>query len=114
MQINKTTFNTELQLTFQELELLSKSKNSLQEYLQDWKKTNIEEFIEFFNENLTLPIPDNKIELISYGIEVVANQGDLLRLKTALRINSTDDCFVCNYYAFFDLEGQLLDNYIDR
>lgn len=93
------------------LDLIKKARHSAYDFFKAWSKESIDEY---FGGNFDLETLNDRLELVKYGVQICANQNDLLCFQISFQITSAEESFLCNYYTYFDEQGNLIDNFVDK
>ena len=97
------------------LNLVEKAKESLRSYLREWNRDELtkNEFQERFGEDFSLDNTDKYLKLVKYAVQINMNQEETLCFNITFSLISSDGNWAGNYYVYFDIEGNLIDNFID-
>lgn len=93
------------------LALIEKARRSAYDFFKAWPRESI---IEYFGKSFDLENMNDRLELAKYGVQICANQNDLLCFQVSFQIISAEKTFLCNYYTYFDSQGNLIDYFADK
>ena len=92
------------------LDIIKKSKQIMLDYFKEILETDSSKY---FLKDICLETLEDYIKLISYGIRFDVLIDNLFQFCIVFQIYSKEKEFLYNYYSYFDVNGNLIDNFID-
>ena len=92
------------------LDIIKKSKQIMIDYFKETLETD---FSEYFLKDICLETLEDNTKLISYGVRFDVLRDNLFQFCIVFQIYSKEKEFLYNYYSYFDVNGNLIDNFID-
>lgn len=111
MEYREIHYKDCIKATITKLGLIEKARQSAYDFFKAWPKESIDEYL---GGNFDLETLNDRLELVKYGVQICANQNDLLCFQISFQITSAEESFLCNYYTYFDEQGNLIDNFVDK
>ena len=92
------------------LDIISKSKQTMIDYFKETLETDSSEYL---LKDICLENLEDNAKLISYGVRFDALRDNMFQFCIVFQIYSKEKEFLYNYYSYFDVNGNLIDNFID-
>ena len=92
------------------LDIIKKSKQIMIDYFKETLETDSSEY---FLKDICLETLEDNTKLISYGVRFDVLRDNQFQFCVVFQIYSKEKEFLYNYYSYFDVNGNLIDNFID-
>lgn len=93
------------------LDIIKKSKKIMIDYFKEILETDSSECL---SKDFCLESLEDNAKLISYGVRFDILRDNLFQFCIVFQIYSKEKFFLYNYYSYFDVNGNLIDNFIDK
>lgn len=111
MESNENLFRNMIQSDVVKLNLIQKAKQCMYQYFKDWSKDALDDCL---GADFNLNTINNHVKLVKCGVQINVTQDYLFCYNLSFMITSQNNNFLCNYYSYFDINGGLIDQFIDR
>lgn len=111
MENNEKIYKSSIKSDITKLNLMEKSQKSMHLYFESWSQDDIDDY---FGADFNLSNLNEHVELVKYGVQINVNQDELFCFNVTFQIVSSNGDFLCNYYSYFDTQGNLVDNFVDK
>ena len=111
MENNEKMYKSNIATDIARLNLMEKAKKSISHYFESWSQNDIDDYL---GKDFKLSNLNEHVELVKYGVQINANQDELFCFNVTFQIVSSNGHFLCNYYSYFDIQGNLVNNFVDK
>lgn len=100
-------------------DIVNRAKKNAESYILNWYEDFYDEFKEYIfpysiEKDLKMDCLKRNFEVIKVAYEICLVQENIERLAVTIDVKSNTGEQIFTYYSFYDMEGRLVDNFIDK